>query len=167
MDKNIGWASDKHKAALEICFRLLLFFNTHQCPWWVKDVVSATTWEFCVCEELIYCNYCIVCGLIVRRQGHGREVEEEDGRLFLVLSSFMSLPDRGSFSSWWKRERSSGNGCTKEHGNFPAADSWSFKDFAGVWLWAGSSSVPEPCRVLYAWRSAWRNGTFWYKARII
>lgn len=62
-------------------------------------MASATTQEFCVCEELTYCNYCIVHGLIVRRYGCGWEVEEEDSRLVLVLSSFMSLPDRGGFSS--------------------------------------------------------------------
>lgn len=57
-------------------------------------MASATSREFCVCEELTCCNYRIVCGLIVRRHGYGWEVEEgEDSRLFSVWSSFMSLPE--------------------------------------------------------------------------
>lgn len=56
-------------------------------------MASAATQEFCVCEELTYCNYCVVCGLIVQRHSYGWEVEEEDSRLFLVLSSFVNLPE--------------------------------------------------------------------------
>lgn len=62
-------------------------------------MASATSQGCRGCEELTYCNYCVACGFLVRRHGSGGEVEEEDSRLFVFLSSLMILPDRGGFSS--------------------------------------------------------------------
>lgn len=91
-------------------------------------MASATTQEFCVCEEL---TYCVVCGLIVQRHSYGWEVEEEDSRLFLVLSSFVNLPEVVSAADG-KGRCNLGTVTPRGDQNFPVADSCNFKDFAGI-----------------------------------